>query len=399
MGESFISPPNVTDSARPVAVGDGRPMRVLMVSTSYPRDLGDWRGLFIRHLADALARIDAIDLSLWNPPGEHAERARPVMRPEEARWLADLMAAGGIAHLMRGGGVRGALAPVRLLRLLASAYRRQRDVDIYHVNWLQCALPLPDNGKPALITVLGSDLKLLRLPLVASILRRVLRRRPVAICPNAEWMLAPLRAAFAGMARIEPVVFGIDSGWYSLQRLRRGGPARWIAVTRLTRDKLGPLFEWAERPFRDGSRELHLYGPMQEKVDIPAWVQYHGAATPAQLMNDVFPAAAGLVTLSRHAEGRPQVMLEAMAAGLPIIASRVPAHADIVDPAVTGFLCDDPGEFAHALARLEDQAMNVAAGAAARARMMREVGTWDDCAMRYATIYKGLLAAAGQGHA
>ena len=30
-----------------------------MVSTSFPRDPGDWRGIFILHMAAALARVDA----------------------------------------------------------------------------------------------------------------------------------------------------------------------------------------------------------------------------------------------------------------------------------------------------------------------------------------------------
>src|SRR3546814_4265729 len=74
---------------------------------------------------------------------------------------------------------------------------RHPDVDLYHINWLQTALPLPDDGKPVLVTVLGNDLNLLRLPFVRTLLRHVFSRRRVAICPNAEWMEAPLRAAFA----------------------------------------------------------------------------------------------------------------------------------------------------------------------------------------------------------
>ena len=39
-------------------------MHVLMVSTSYPRDAADWHGIFIRHLAAALARRADIQLDL-----------------------------------------------------------------------------------------------------------------------------------------------------------------------------------------------------------------------------------------------------------------------------------------------------------------------------------------------
>lgn len=283
--------------------------------------------------------------------------------------------------------------------MLRAAYRRLDDIDLYHVNWLQCALPLPANGKPVLITVLGNDMRLLGLPGMRGALRRVMRGRSVAICPNATWMEAPLREAFGDRASVTPVPFGIDPRWYAIPRgveaLR--GPPRWLAVTRLTANKLGPLFEWSEFLFRDGRRELHLFGPMQEQVDIPAWVHYHGSATPEQLVNDWFPGAQGLITLSQHAEGRPQVMLEAMASALPIVASRMPAHADIVADGVTGCLCDEPQSYAKALTRLEEPATNLRMGVAARAWVAREIGTWDDCATRYVNIYRQLLERPAHG--
>ncbi|WP_458788883.1 glycosyltransferase family 4 protein [Dyella jiangningensis] len=301
------------------------------------------------------------------------------------------MAAGGISHLMRSGGVGALFAPLRLLLMIGAAYRRQREVDIYHINWLQCALPLPNNGKPALITVLGNDLKLLRLPMMRQCLRRIMQNRRVAICPNAEWMYEPLYAAFGDCADIIPVSFGIDPRWYAIQRASTGGtPRRWLVVTRLTADKLGPLFEWSQEYFRNGSRELHLFGPMQEDVKVPDWVHYHGAATPEQLTSDWFPNACGLITLSRHSEGRPQVMLEAMAASLPIIASRMPAHSSIVDQHRTGMLCDSPEAYLAALETLEDPVVNCEFGEAARAKVEREMGTWDDCAGRYVSIYRKL---------
>lgn len=367
-------------------------LRVLLVSTSYPADATDWRGVFMRHLVAALARQRAIQLAVWAPPGELPTTATSIATSQETAWLKRLMTAGGISHLMRSGGLRTLFTPVKLLRMIANAYRRHSAVDVYHVNWLQCALPLPRNGKPALITVLGNDLKLLRLPLMRYLLRRVMRGRRVAICPNGEWMQAPLLAAFGDVAKVIPVSFGIDPDWYAIKRIPGTQISkRWLVVTRLTADKLGPLFEWSQDFFRHAERELHLFGPMQEGVIVPDWIHYHGAATPEQLLVDWFPSACGLITLSCHAEGRPQVMLEAMAAALPIIASRMPAHAGIVDNGVTGILCDSAEGYGAALLQLEDAETNRRFGEAARDWTLREIGTWDDCAHRYTRIYRGLL--------
>ncbi len=346
----------------------------------------------MRHLVSALVRVSELKLSIWAPPGELPTAAIPIMTPHENAWLSQLMAAGGISHLMRSRSKRAIFAPLRLMLMIRAVYRRHLDADIYHINWLQCALPLPSNNKPALITVLGNDLKLLRLPFMKSLLRRVARKHKIAICPNAEWMHAPLHAAFGDVAKVIPVSFGIDPCWYSIQRhLAKEQPKRWLAITRLTADKLGPLFDWSCDLFCNGNRELHLFGPMQEMITVPEWVHYHGAASPEQLATTWFPNAQGLITLSRHAEGRPQVMLEAMAAGLPIIASHMPAHATIVNDGNTGTLCESYEDFRLALEALEDDMTNYRFGQSAREWVSREMGTWDDCAQRYTQVYRLLL--------
>lgn len=367
-------------------------LEVLMVATSYPANLSDWRGLFIRHLADALARRADVGLRVWAPPGDTHADAQAATTAAESAWLAGLMQKGGIAHLLRSSPVTGLLHALRLLMSLRATFLRNRDIDVHHINWLQNALPLPQDSTPALITVLGTDMQLLKLPLMRPLLRRALRQRRVTICPNAEWMVPELTQAFGDLAAIRFVPFGIDPGWYAIERtVQHAQPPRWLAVTRLTRGKLGPLLEWCEPLFRERERELHLFGPMQEQINLPDWVHYHGPASPAQLMHDWFPHAHGLITLSQHAEGRPQVMLEAMATGLPIIASRLPAHENIVFHGETGWLCDHPQDVADALEQLENTERNRLTGSNARTWASREIGTWDDCADRYTRIYRQLL--------
>lgn len=368
-----------------------RQPRVLMVSTSYPANLADWRGLFIRHLAFALARRDDLRLSLWAPPGERPDNVDYAADTTESRWLSDLMAAGGIAHAYRTGGIRGVLSPLRLLWSLRTMYRRS-PADIYHVNWLQNALALPPNGRPLLTSVLGTDMQLLRLPMMRTLLRRAFRSRAVTICPNAEWMTSALTQAFGDVASIRYVPFGIAPGWFGVKReLPADGEESWLCVSRLTQAKIGTLFEWCEPHFLHSRRTLHLFGPMQQELQLPDWVCYHGPATPDALQREWFPRAHGLITLSQHAEGRPQVILEAMAAGLPIIASALPAHADVIQDGQSGFICDDASAVTRALEILGDVEVNSRIGASGREWVAAEIGTWDDCARRYAALYDDLL--------
>jgi len=363
-----------------------------MSSTSYPKDQQAWQGRFIANLAAALARRDDLKLALWAPPGELPSQATNASSAGDSRWLAHLTQQGGIAHLLRTRKLLAMGSVLALLMRLARAYRRQ-PMDVVHVNWLQNALPLWGTCTPALITVLGSDFALLRLPGMKAMLRAVLRQRRAVLAPNAGWMRPALEEAFGDLAEIRPIAFGVDDAWFDMVRQPHSDDTQhWLVITRLTKNKIGDLFNWGDGLFGP-ARQLHLFGPMQEQLTLPPWVQYHGPTHPGELLQTWFPMACGLLTLSRHDEGRPQVMLEAMAAGLPILATDIPAHRDMLQHRQTGWLADSRDALAQGLEWLEHPAHNQACGQAARQWVKDTIGTWDDCADHYAAAYRSLLEA------
>ena len=83
-----------------------------------------------------------------------------------------------------------------------------------------------------------------------------------------------------------------------------------------------------------------------------------------------------------------------MAAGLPIVASRLPAHCDLIRNDGIGTICDSLDDVGRALDSLGDIATNRAMGDSAREWVRAEIGTWDDCAERYAALYRTLLGEA-----
>ena len=360
-----------------------------MVSTSYPKDLQDWSGRFIYNLAEALARQPDLSLRLWAPPGNLPEAVSGAATHAESRWLQVLSSRGGIAHLLRQGSITSLRWGLSLVWHLHQTYRREQQCDMVHVNWLQNAIPLLGTHKPLVVSVLGSDMGLLRLPGITPLLRHVFRQRKTIITPNAEWMIAPLKEKFGDVAEIKYVSFGVDQVWFDVTRMPIE-PALWIAVSRITKEKIGTLFEWGEGLFGK-QRQLHLFGPMQESLALPPWVHYHGPTHPLELAQHWFPKATGLITLSQHDEGRPQVMLEAMAAGLPIIASDLPANRDFIRHKETGWLTTSKEETLVGLEWLEQPTSNKQTGLAAQHWVKNSVGTWDDCAARYTAIYHRML--------
>lgn len=366
-------------------------IRVLMVSTSYPSSAQDWKGIFIRNMLNKLGSDPRLDVTVWQPPGPVAPGVSEAMSESDRRWLTQLMARGGIAHELRRHPVRGMVDSFQLLYTLRTVYRRFNSVDLRHVNWLQCAMPVPDDGIPLVVSVLGTDLKLLSLPGIGARLRSVFRGRNVCICPNGAWMVPHLEKEFSGTAEVAYLPFGIDAGWYELDRGQADLNA-WISVTRVTSDKIGRLFEWGASLFSDGERKLHLFGPNQDNLTIPDWVHYHGSATPDDLRTKWFPNVAGIVTLSQHSEGRPQVLMEAMAAGLPILASSLPAHSDLITHGETGWLCKNDEEFRNGVSFLSDKKNNARISRCSRRQAKKQFGTWSTYSDRLISIYKRIIS-------
>jgi len=365
-------------------------VKILLSSSSYPQDAQDWRSRFIANMVAALAKRNDLELALWSPFGTVPQSVAWANSTDDTRWLDMLSHNGGIAQVLRSRHVFAVGTAVSLLVRLARVYRRQ-SADVVHANWLQNALPLWGTRTPALITVLGSDFGLLRLPGMRTAVRAMLQQRKAVLAPNAQWMVATLQDAFGDLAEVRPILFGVDGAWFELQRTPASDEVQhWLAITRLTHAKIGDLFTWGDGLFGP-QRQLHLFGPMQESVDVPSWVQYHGPTHPAELQQKWFPNASGLITLSRHDEGRPQVMLEAMASGLPVLASDLPAHRDLVQHRQTGWMAADRKALVEGLDWLEDPRHNQQAGQSARQWIKDTIGTWDDCAAHYAAAYRDLL--------
>jgi len=181
----------------------------------------------------------------------------------------------------------------------------------------------------------------------------------------------------------------------------RSGPYRLVTVGRLQapKDPITLVRALAELG-RPGEAVIAGGGP--DRPAVESEVRRLGLESVVRLAgerNDVgeLLAAADLFVLSSRSEGLPLSILEAMAAGLPVVASSVGGVPELVVEGETGLLVPpgDPGALAAAIERLlDDSALRRQLGAAGRNRVSEH---FDLVSARRAhlDLYRTLLADAG----
>ena len=107
-------------------------------------------------------------------------------------------------------------------------------------------------------------------------------------------------------------------------------------------------------------------------------------------------AALDVFALSSNFEGLPLCVLEAMAAGLPVVATAVGGLPTVIEDGVTGFLvpAGEPQALERALSRLrDDPALARAVGERGRAQVWRVYGS-QAMVRRYLELYASVGARA-----
>ena len=383
-----------------------RRLRVLLVSTSFPLRSGEVSGIFVRRLADALS--DRVMLEVLTPCGREgfvSDATYPVhcFRYAPRAWQGLTHSPGGIPAALKRRPAYGFVLLLMLLSLFMSVYRRAGRIDVIHANWsltgLICALAGRLRGCPVITTLRGSDVARLE----SSRLTRLLTAWTISLSHHtvtvSSAMLDELRARFPLSAlHTSHIPNGADDALCALPWPEVGNTLRITTIGNLIPGKaVHDLLQALAECGGAFGVETTIVGDGPERERLEALARELGLSCKVRFMGIVPPAAvvgalgeSDVFVLTSHAEGRPNVVVEAMAAGRAIVATALPGVCELLEHEHNGLLFE-PGDTAALAAHLRrlaiDPALRLRLGRAARKTIADRGLSWQSSARLYDELY------------
>lgn len=394
-------------------------MRLLHLTSSYPKYAGDVTAPFIEEIARALAvrghQVDVVlphhpDLRRPDESGVRFFPYRYAPRDDWSRW-------GYAQSLERDVRVRPevyALLPLAALALRRAVAERLESAryDAVHAHWVVPNAALVTDvvrvsGVPFVISLHGSDVFLAERSRPARALARRAFAAAGAVTACSDDLHRRSLALGALPERTRTVPYGVDVTAFAPRadapevRARLGVPQDAflvLAVGRLVEKK--GFAHLVEAAARTGGVRVVIAGDGDLRAALEAQVRATGAPVtlPGALSREAVAAALSeadvvvvpsVVDGAGNVDGLPNVLLEAMAAGRPLVASRVAGIPQVIEDGRNGLLVPekDTRALAEALRRLlREPETRARLGEEARRTAVRQL-SWDVAARRFEEGY------------
>jgi glycosyltransferase involved in cell wall biosynthesis len=394
-------------------------LRVLISASTFPLDEGDCRPRFVADLAQALAPSCRVWVLAPGAPGAASRESLGAVEvhrftyflPARAQALAygpgipdNLARAPWLAAQIPGFVACQTLAIRRLVQRLS--------LDVVNSHWilpqgLTAALARASGARfRHVLTLHGGDVyALARLPFGAALARFVLRRCDAVFAASStlKRVLDDLLGADSG-AVVQPV--GVHARAFAegpaaqappgaaegqLLYVGRLVPIKGVDVLLRAFARLRPAHPGLALVIAGDGPEAPALRAQAAALGLAGAVAFRGALPHQEIARLLRGCRAAVLPSVRlpggRTEGLPAVLLEALAAGAPLVATAVGGIPDVVRHGENGWLCRDNDEAA--LAAALEHAL-AAPDAQAQARRARETALrfdWSAVAQRYVEAF------------
>ncbi len=390
-------------------------LRVGVVTTSFPVVGYSPSGIFVERLLFHMPK--GVSVTVLTPCSDseapNSDGSPYLLRCfayGPRRWQRLAHRPGGIPEAMRRRDPALLLLPLFLPAMFFASFRLAGKVDVMHGNWsvpgVVAAVAARMRGRAALVTLRGADVNRAensqpaRWVLAACL---YLNRYTVVV---SEAMRDGLRLRYPRWAdRISFVPNGVSVESVAKRPVLRSSPRLLTVGSLIGRKRIETLLQ-AVALLQDGlggtlrvvgdGPELDKLQRMANRLGIGLRVDFAGAVSPNDIERHLHEA--DIFLFASESEGRPNAILEAMAAEMPIVATDIPGVRELVGE--DGGLLFPVGD-ARALARCVETLL--ADPVAARSmgcragRRIREGGlTWDAAARSYVALYQDAMKHTGR---
>lgn len=386
-------------------------MTLLVVTTSFPHPCNKNSGIFVFNLVRELAKYYNVEVIT---PSCKGVVTFDQSLPFSVKYCRYYYASGEIlAHLP--GGVPAAFQRFRwltvlpavsmLLSMMFHLLTKVKRGDLILANWSVCGLiSLPARlwGCKVVCVFRGEDITRAASSRLFSLVLRACVRFSDRIVLVSSDMMKDKCAVDSCEAKVVHINNGVSGELIALPLKRNNTKYRLLCVGSLIERKnvsyiLKSLslanfrFEWVLDVVGDGPLMSDL---QREALDLELTdkVIFHGKVGHEELVD--FYREASILVFASFSEGKPNVLIEAMAAGVPVVACKIAGVTELVQHGVTGILCQHsfPEQIGAAVDLLRnDRKYYEKLALNGRKLIEEEFGDWGCAAIRYRNLFNELM--------
>ena len=384
-------------------------MKVLIVTTSFPQPSNPNSGYFIQQLVNILS--DNLDITVVTPAD--SSKARTIKKDKfvqvnfayaPASWRTLAHSPGGLAEL-KTRKYALLLIPVILVVEFFTVLKLALSHDLIHANWsingvISCVAGKIAR-KPVVVTLRGSDVNKAKNSRVFKFSLWFCLKMGAGTATVSRTLLHDIRLLFPWYSRnISVIENGVEQDFFKIERNRfcNREPLRILVIGNLTKNKSVDILLKGIAKSGTNGLVIDIVGDGPEKKNLERLAEdlglarisnFHGVIEASRRL--LFFRNADIFLFASKSEGRPNVVLEAMASALPIVVRDMEAVSELIENEVNGlvFNSDDETEIAKRIKSLVNSPeLRIRLGEKARNGLIERQLTWEKAAEKYITLYK-----------
>ena len=382
-------------------------LNVLVITTSFPLNSASRSGIFVKKLIcnfPPTIQVTVITPDSSKPSANDEKHEYTLIRfryaPKKLQQLAH--GPGGIVVALTEKKWTFLLLPFFLSAAFIVSFRQALKADVIYANWSVNGVIGGIVGTmtrtPVVTTLRGTDVNKMNDSFSFRSLIRICVKLSSRIVTVSHSLRKELLSLFPGFENKMQVIHnGIDDVFFNTGEKHSLSSIRLISISNLIPGKGVNLILEALEQLANYSWTLDIVGdgteqPALQKICVEKGLQdrifFQGAVPPDDIPEILHRA--DILVFASLKEGRSNVVLEAMASGLAIVASNIPSVSELIRDGREGLLFDagqseDLCQKLKHLLQHPDERLKM--GYEARQSILQEGFTWQAAGQRYAEVF------------